>query len=263
VALGIAAAPALSLLVVPAAFGRRIATLGEKPAGALAPAADAALEGPGAEGAEEALTDLTLSRGAGFALAVLGIMLAEQTLLNVPVLTVGAAAANVALAGFVFNVLLIARAPLQLFQAVQLSLLPHLAGLEATEGEAAFRHAVRVTALAIGAFTVAVALGLLAIGPAVMSAVFGGQFEYGRVGLALMGLGMGLHLFAGTLNQAALARDRAAAACAAWLAAAAAFVAWLFLAPVADQVLRVEIGYCGAAGLLSAMLLFAAAVRSE
>ncbi|HEX2397779.1 MAG TPA: hypothetical protein VHI73_06535 [Solirubrobacteraceae bacterium] len=263
VALGIAAAPALSLLVVPAAFGRRIATLGEEPAGALAPAADAALEGPGAEGAEEALTDLTLTRGAGFAVAVLGIMLAEQTLLNVPVLTVGAAAANVAVAGFVFNVLLIARAPLQLFQAVQLSLLPHLAGLEATEGEAAFRHAIRVTALAIGVFTVAVALGLLAIGPAVMTAVFGGQFEYGRVGLALMGVGMGLHLFAGTLNQAALARDRAAAACAAWLATAAAFVAWLLLAPVTDQVLRVEIGYCGAAGLLSAMLVFAAAARSE
>ena len=43
-------------------------------------------------------------------------------------------AADAALAGFVFNVLLIARAPLQLFQAIQTSLLPHLAGLEATEG---------------------------------------------------------------------------------------------------------------------------------
>jgi O-antigen/teichoic acid export membrane protein len=122
---------------------------------------------------------------------------------------------------------------------------------------------VRVTALAIGAFTAAVALGLLAIGPVVMDAVFGGAFEYGRVGLALMGVGMGLHLFAGTLNQAALARDRAAAAAAAWLVTAAAFVAWLFLGPVADQVLRVEVGYCGAAGLLSGMLLVAAAARSE
>src|SRR5438309_8551548 len=45
-------------------------------------------EGPGAEGAEEALADVSLSRGAGFAVAVLGIMAAEQALLNVPVITV-------------------------------------------------------------------------------------------------------------------------------------------------------------------------------
>ena len=255
VALGVAAAPLLSLLVVPLAFGRQVATLGEDRAGALAPAADAALEGPGAEGTEEALTDLSLSRGAGFAVGVLGIMLAEQTLLNVPVLTVNAAAANPALAGFVFNVLLIARAPLQLFQAVQLSLLPHLAGLEASQGREAFHHAVRTTALAIGAFTVAVALGLLAVGPPVMNAFFGDSFEYDRLGLALMGVGMGLHLFAGTLNQAALARELALPAALAWLASAAAFVTWLLLSPVADHVLRVEIGYCGAAGLLALLLL--------
>ncbi len=255
VAVGIAAAPAISLLVVPVAFGRRVATLGEDRAAALAPAADAALEGPGAEGAEEALTDLSLSRGAGFAVSVLAIMLAEQTLLNVPVLTVNASAANAALAGFTFNVLLIARAPLQLFQAVQLSLLPHLAGLETTEGRAAFHHAVRVTGLAIAAFAAAVALALAAVGPAVMTALFGGGFAYARIGLALMGLGMGMHLFAGTLNQAALARDLAAPAGAAWLATGAIFVAWLLAAPVSDQVLRVEVGYCGATAVLCALLL--------
>ena len=255
VALGIAAAPAVSLLVVPLAFGRRVATLGEERVNFLAPAADAALEGPGAEGAEEALSDLTLTRGAGFALAVLGIMLAEQTLLNVPVLAVSFTASDPALAGFVFNVLLISRAPVQLFQAVQMSLLPHLAGLEASEGREAFHHAVRVTALAIGAFALVVAAGLLAVGPAVINALFGGDFPYARGGLALMGVGMGLHLFAGTLNQAALARSLAGAAAAAWLLTAGVFVAWLLLAPVADHVLRVEIGYCGATALLSALLL--------
>ena len=65
-------------------------------------------------------------------------MLAEQTLLNAAVLTVDAPRRRTALAGIVFNVLLIARAPLQLFQAIQTSLLPHLAGLEATEGHEAF-----------------------------------------------------------------------------------------------------------------------------
>jgi O-antigen/teichoic acid export membrane protein len=247
VAAGVAAAPALSLLVIPIAGRRR----GGSP---LAPAADAALEGPGAEGAEEALADVSLSRGTGFAIAVLGIMAAEQALLNVPVITVDALAAHAALAGFVFNVLLIARAPLQLFQAVQIALLPHLAGLEATAGREAFRHAIRVTALAIGAFSAAVTVGLAAIGPTVMHTVFGGSFHYARGGLALMGIGMGFHLLSGTLNQAALARDRAGTAAACWLLAGAVFVAWLLTPAIGDQVLRVEVGYCGATALLSVLL---------
>jgi O-antigen/teichoic acid export membrane protein len=244
VAAGIAAAPLLSLLAVP--LGRRRAP--------EALAADPVGEGPGAEGAEEALADVTLSRGAGFAVAVLGIMAAEQALLNVPVLTVDAQAAHVALAGFVFNVLLISRAPLQLFQAVQISLLPHLAGLEATEGREAFRRAILVTAVAIAGFSAAVTVGLLAVGPSVMHAVFGGSFHYARGGLALMGLGMGFHLLAGTLNQAALARDRAGVAAACWLLAGAVFVGWLLAPVIDDQVLRVEVGYCGATALLCVLL---------
>ncbi len=55
------------------------------------------------------------------------------------------------------------------------------------------------------------ALGLLAIGPWVMSHVFGQDYDYGRVGLALLGIGMGFHLMAGTFNQAKLARGQATA----------------------------------------------------
>jgi O-antigen/teichoic acid export membrane protein len=244
--------------VVPLAPRLRRALGGSGPAGEmLSPAADSALEGPGTEGAEEAIADLSLSRGGGFALAVLAIMGAEQALLNVPVLTVNAQAAQAALAGFVFNVLLISRAPLQLFQAVQISLLPHLAGLEATAGRDAFQRAVRVTALAIAGFAAAVALGLLAIGPRVMHGLFGGGYAYARGGLALMGAGMGFHLLAGTLNQAALARGRAGVAAACWLVAGGAFVGWLLVPAVGDQVLRVEAGYAGATALLSALLAVA------
>jgi hypothetical protein len=69
-----------------------------------------------------------------------------------------------------------------------------------------------------------------------------------------MGLGMGFHLLAGTLNQAALARDRAGVAAACWLIAGAAFVGWLLAPAIHDQVLRVEVGYCGATALLSVLL---------
>ena len=227
VALGIAAAPLVSLLVLPWALDR----------------GGRAERGGG-----------SLREGAGFAGAVLAIMVAEQAVLNGPVLAVDATATDAALAGFVFNVLLIVRAPLQLFQAVQTSLLPHLSGLAATGGDAELRGAVRTTVLAIAAFTAAVVLGVGLIGPWAMDVLFGGEFDYGRGGLMLVGLGMGFHLAANTLNQAALARGRGHAAAAAWLTAAALFLTWLLVAPLDDELLAVEIGYAATTALLAAAL---------
>jgi O-antigen/teichoic acid export membrane protein len=185
---------------------------------------------------------------------VLAVMIAEQTLLNAAVLLVDVNAEDAAVAGFVFNVLLIARAPLQLFQAIQGSLLPHLAGLEAREGREEFARAIRVTILAIAAFAGAVALGLVLIGPFAMDLLFDDAFTYGRWGLALVALGMGAHLAAGTLNQAALARDRAGTAAGCWLFTGAVFAAFMVSPIVDDELLRAEIGYCGAAALLCALL---------
>jgi O-antigen/teichoic acid export membrane protein len=276
VALGIAAAPLVSLIVVPAAFARRgeeqREAQGEESDARAAPIrhsadaalagpitpdeADAALAGPGTEGVQEAAAheELSLRRGSGFAAWVSGIMLSEQTLLNAAVLTVAATSPNKALVGIVFEVLLIARAPLQLFQAIQTSLLPHLTGLETTAGHAAFARAIRVTVLAIAAFAAAVALGLLAVGPFVMGHLFGQHYSYNRVGLALVGIGMGLHLASGALNQAALARDRARGAAICWLLAAGAFLAWMLTPAVSDQLTRTETGYAGATGLLALLL---------
>jgi O-antigen/teichoic acid export membrane protein len=233
--MGMAAAPLMSLLVVPWFFARRDPPLDR--------AAVKETEG-----------GLTLRRGVPFAAAVFAVMVAEQTLLNGAVLTVEGTSADAALAGIVFSVLLIARAPLQLFQAVQGSLLPHLAGLQATASAAEFRRAIRVTVLAIGAFGLAVALGLFAVGPPVVGSLFDIDRDLGRAGLALVGLGMGFHLVAGTLNQAALARGQALGAALAWLACAGAFVAWMLSPAIGDQLLRAEVGYCCATALLAALL---------
>src|SRR4029079_434102 len=111
--------------------------------------------------------------------------------------TVNATATSAALAAYVFTALLIARAPLQLFQAIQGSLLPHLAGLEATEGREQFEHAIRITILAIAGFAGAVAVGLLVLGPWAMGILFDDAATYGRFGLAAVALGMGAHLCAG------------------------------------------------------------------
>jgi O-antigen/teichoic acid export membrane protein len=235
VALGMAAAPCVSLFVVPWAYSRQDPS-------------------PDVDAVERAEGGLTLRHGASFAVSVLAVMLAEQTLVNGAVLTVDAVATDAALAGIVFSVLLIARAPLQLFQAIQGTLLPHLASLQATAGRVEFARAIRVTLLAIAAFAVAVALGLFVLGPFAMSVLFDADYDFGRGGLALLALGVGCHLAAGTLNQAALARGQAALAAVAWLAAAAIFLGWMFAPVIGDELLRAEVGYLGAAGLLCSAL---------
>lgn len=253
VAIGILAAPLLSLVVVPAALSRarRPAAAG---AGAPVPADADLVDAEDAGESSSAVSSGSLREGGQFAVAVFLVMLAEQTIINAPVLVADATASDAALAGFVFNALLIARAPLQLFQAIQTSLLPHLASLNATSDRSEFDRAIRVTVLAIAGFAGACALGLLVLGPWVMGVLFGGDYDYGRVGLAIVALGMGFHLAAGTLNQAALARGRQRAAAGAWLFAAALLVAWIALPIVDDELVRVETGYALATAVLCALL---------
>ena len=224
VALGMVAAPVVSLLVVPFAFSRQT-TDHRPPTTDLGPRAS----GLGQTPRTRRHGEFTLSHGTGFAAAVLLIMLAEQTFLNAGPLLVNATegAEGAALAGFTFNVLLIARAPLQLFQAVQTSILPHLTRLGARGETDPFKRSVNVTLLAIAGFAAVVAAVMAAIGPWLMDLVFGGEFDYDRLGLVLISLGMGLYLAAATLNQALLARGEAQSACVAWVAAAAGFVVFL------------------------------------
>jgi O-antigen/teichoic acid export membrane protein len=261
VALGMAAAPIVSLAVVPWAIGRRLraGAAGNPAGGGTRAAADPdpqALDAAAREEPSAREPEFTLAHGSGFAVAVLLIMLAEQTFLNAGPLLVEASegARGAALAGFTFNVLLIARAPLQLFQAVQTSILPHLTRMRASGETDPFRRSVNLTLAAIAAFAGCVALVMLAVGPLVMDLLFGGDFDYERGGLVLVSLGMGLYLAAATLNQALLAHGRAPQASAAWVACAVAFALFLLLADFDDRVLQVEIAFLGAAAVLCALL---------
>ncbi len=237
VALGIAAAPCFSLVVVPLAFGRRARD---------EPVSDAPPEGVGGR--------LSLASGGGFAAAVFVIMLSEQTLLNAgPLLARGFEGA--AEAGFVFNVLMVARAPLLVFQGVATSLLPHLTRLrsQGRAGADAFALSIRATMRAIVGFTATVAIVVAVAGPTLMQLAFSDRFDYDRAGLLVVTAGMGLYLAATTLNQAALARGRARAAALSWAACAAAFLAW-GLVPVLDEARRIELGFAAAALLLAVAL---------
>jgi O-antigen/teichoic acid export membrane protein len=257
VALGMAAAPIVSLAVVPPALARRLAP--SRPAGEGAPAPEpdpALLDAAAREEPAAREPEFTLARGAGFAAAVLVIMLCEQTFLNAGPLLVKATedSGGAALAGFTFNVLLIARAPLQLFQAIQTSILPHLTRLRASGESDPFRRSVTLTLAAIAGFAACVALVMLVAGPQLMDLLFGGDFDYERGGLVLVAIGMGLYLSAATLNQALLAHGMAAHASACWVTAAAGFVLFLLLAEFDDRVLQVEVAFVAAAALLSAAL---------
>jgi O-antigen/teichoic acid export membrane protein len=238
VAIGIVAAPSLSLLVVPLAFARR--------RGRAAPAG----------AADRPSSDFSLRHGSGFAAAVLLIMFSEQTFLNAGPLIVrgleGAAAA-----GFIFNVLMIARAPLQLFQAVSTSILPHLTSLHtstAPDSEREFHRSVRMVLVAVAAFTALAALAFLIAGPQLMQLAFSKKFTYDRTGLLVVTLGMGLYLSSVTVNQACIAQGQVRRASARWLGCAAIFVAWNFLPLIGDEFRRVEVGFTLSAGLLLALL---------
>jgi O-antigen/teichoic acid export membrane protein len=235
-ALGIVAGPCVGLLVLPLAFARR------EPGAARA----------AATGSDEDM-EFTLAHGGGFAAAVLLIMFSEQTFLNAGPLLLRASE-GAAAAGFIFNVLMIARAPLVMFQAVATSLLPHLTRLLSREaGERAFRLSVRGTVLVIAGLAALVALAVLVAGPELMQIAFGEKFTYDRAGLLIVTVGMGFYLSAATFNQAALAQGQARRAAMCWVGCATGFVVWNLL-PVLDEFRRVEVGFAGSAMLLCGLL---------
>jgi O-antigen/teichoic acid export membrane protein len=243
IALGIAIAPALSALVLPLA-GREPT---RKP--------------PAAAAGADAAPEFTLAEGGGFAAAILLVMVSEQVFLNSGPLF-ARAEEGAAAAGFIFNVLMIARAPVVLFQAAATSLLPHLTRLRSTGDESsdeAFRLSVRVTLAAIAGFAALTMLAVLAAGPELMQAAFGDKFSYDRTGLVIVAAGMGLYLAATTLNQAVLAQGQARRAAFCWAASAVALIAW-YAVPALEVFRRIEVGFAGGAGILF-LLLFAVYAR--
>lgn len=232
--LGIAAAPLIALLAIPL----HLAGEDDAPPRAATPA-------------DEPEPAVDRRAGGAFAVAVLAIMFSEQIILTAGALIVRASE-GAAAAGFMFNIFIVARAPLLLFQATATSLLPHLTRLNAAataEARAAFSRSVRLTVAGSLAAAAALAAVLVLAGPALMQIAFGDKFDYDRLGLLLVAVGLGLYLSGTTLSQAALARNSARAAAAAWLASAACFL--LVSVPSGfDRFRQVEVAF-----VLSGLLL--------
>jgi len=186
---------------------------------------------------------------------VLVVMLSEQAFLNAGPLLVRAFE-DAAAAGFIFNVLMVARAPVLVFQGVATSLLPHLTRLRArgAGGEAAFHQSIRATLITVAVFSALVLAGVAAVGPAAMQVAFGDEFDYDRLGLMLVAAAMGFYLAATTLSQAALAHGAPARAARCWALSASLFLAWCLLPVIEDEARRVEVGFLGGAALLALLL---------
>ena len=254
VAIGVVAAPALSLVVVPFAFRRRARRHEQKPD--MSSASRQGMSGSAKGRGDD--TSVSMAKGGGFAAAVLVIMFSEQAFLNAGPLVIrglqGAAAA-----GFIFNVLMIARAPLQLFQAVSTSILPHLTGLHTSEepgSEDEFHRSVRMVLLGLIAFTALALAFMAAVGPTAMQIAFSKKFTYDREGLLLVTLGMGLYLASVTVNQACLAQGQVRRAALRWISCAVLFIGWNFVPLVSNEFRRVEVGFLLAAGVLFALLYY-------
>jgi O-antigen/teichoic acid export membrane protein len=247
VAVGIVAAPSLSLIVVPIFFAWRAKKAREAPPEPELPATAAPDE------------DFSMKEGSGFAAAVLVIMFSEQAFLNAGPLIIGALSGATA-TGFIFNVLMIARAPLQLFQAISTSILPHLTSLHTStepDSDREFHRSVRGVLLGIAGFAAFTAIVVVIAGPKLMEIAFSAKYTYDRPGLLLVTLGMGLYLSAVTLNQACLAQGQVRRAAARWISCAAFFIAWTLVPLISDEFRRVEIGFALTAGILFALLYLA------
>ncbi len=244
VAIGIVAAPLLSLMVIPYAIARR--TRREEAERAERHEAEIDMEAEREE--------FSMSHGAGFVGSVFLIMFSEQVFLNAGPLLVSALEGAGA-AGFIFNVLMIARAPLQLFQAVSTSILPHLTSLHHSteaDSETQFHRSVRNVLLGVTAFTAVTAIVVLIAGPQLMQLAFSDKFSYDRAGLLLVTAGMGFYLAAVTVNQATVAQGQARRASIRWISCAAFFILWTIMPVIDDVNRRVEIGFT-----LTALILLA------
>jgi O-antigen/teichoic acid export membrane protein len=147
---------------------------------------------------------------------------------------------DVALAGFITG-MFIARIPILLFQAVQASLLPKLAGYAGDGRHDDFRSGLRkllVVVLGIGVIGV-VAGGTL--GPKVGERLFTEKWTLGSRDLALLAAGAGAFILALTLAQGLIALRGYKSVAFAWSIGIAAFVAAMPFG--SDVFLRAEIAF--------------------
>ena len=104
------------------------------------------------------------------------------------------------------------------------------------------------------AFAALLALGAVAAGPWAMEVLYGAGFQATRVDLALLALGIGGFLAAGTFCQALLAREQGGRAAALWSLAAVTFVSLQLVLP-GSEFHAVSVAFAVASTLVAVTLM--------
>lgn len=147
---------------------------------------------------------------------------------------------------------LVARVPLFMFQAVQAALLPKLAGLASAGKHDDFRTGLRRLVVVVAAIGAAGTVGAFALGPWVLSTVFGPEFDLGRSDLGYLAAGSAAFMLAVALGQSLIALNQHAQAVVGWLAGITAFV--IVVALGSDLLLRAEQGYLAGASVAAVVM---------
>ena len=181
-----------------------------------------------------------LSEALGWLL--LGSVLAQAFVnASVPLVKVLAAEGEDAIAGQFQAGLIITRVPLFLFQAVQASLLPKLAGYAASGQLADFRSGLKRLVYAVVAIGVLATIGAFAVGPFVLRIAFGAEFDkLGNADLGYLSLAGACFMLSTALSQALIALRAYSKVAAGWAIALLVFAVGTWLGT--GLLTRVELG---------------------
>jgi O-antigen/teichoic acid export membrane protein len=188
------------------------------------------------------------------------IAVADQVLVNGgPLLVMLGGGEDVGkVAGLVFAATMLVRIPVFVFQGLATSLLPNLTRLHAAARPALFRRAVLRAAAGLAGCAVLIVVTVSLVGPEAMQAVYGSEYEVGRLELALLGVGVGFYLATSTFSQALLALDRGRIAAAGWIVSSVIFLGVYFVAPgspLMQVAVAFAVGTAAAVPLLGLALL--------
>jgi O-antigen/teichoic acid export membrane protein len=181
-----------------------------------------------------------LSEALGWLL--LGSVLAQAFVnASVPLVKVLAAEGEDAIAGQFQAGLIITRVPLFLFQAVQASLLPKLAGYAASGQLVDFGKGLKRLIYAVIVIGVAATIGAFAIGPFVLRIAFGSDFDkLGNFDLGYLSLAGACFMLSTALSQALIALRAYPKVAAGWAVALVVFGLGTWLG--SGLLARVELG---------------------
>jgi O-antigen/teichoic acid export membrane protein len=142
-------------------------------------------------------------------------------------------------AGRFLACLVVARVPLFLFQAVQAALLPRLSALASAGRAEELRRGLGRLLVMLGGLALAGLIVAAAIGPPVVSLLFGGDFDLGRRTMTLLAVGSGAYMVASAAAQANIALHGHRRMAMAWGLSVASFL--VTVAVASDELfLRVE-----------------------